>query len=317
MTYCRRMLSCRELIERHPAILEDRHGLAFTGYTPFPTIIDALNKSGVVMLRGALPPKELKLCRRNFERFAKRLGRGATGDPTSDEGPSAEWATGEREEGSWHRPWIVRDRDDAPAAAVIAMLLRSWAWKVVETVCGSTDIVLLLASCAARHAIDKQLPVGAHQDCKVVSPDIPFSIWVPLHDVVPLRTSGLGFIVPPPNEMLPTLPHGDIGADYVAERVAGAWTPTYRAGDLTLHTKLSPHFTTGYGTRSDRYSFEIRAMAWADAPELLQDPAIYVRRRADGAPVVVQTRCSGDTRAQAFVARTALLAARGLSAGFA
>ncbi len=133
---------------------------------------------------------------------------------------------------------------------------------MLETVCGSTDVVLLLGSCAAPHAIDKQLPIGAHQDCKVVSPDIPFSIWVPLHDVVPLRTSGLGFIVPPPNEMLPTLPHGDIGADYVAERKAGAWTPTYRAGDLTLHTKLSPHFTTGYGTRSDRYSFEERAVAW-------------------------------------------------------
>jgi hypothetical protein len=58
-------------------------------------------------------------------------------------------------------------------------------------------------------------------------------------------------------------------------------------------------------------------MAWADAPELLQDPAIYVRRRADGAPVVVQTRCSGNTRAQAFVAKTALLAAKGLSGGFA
>ena len=317
MAYFRRMLTCRELLERHPAILDDRHGLAFTGYTPFPTIVDALHRSGVVMLRGALPPKELRPCRRSFERFAKNSGRTVAADPTGDEGPSAEWAAGEREDGSWHRPWIVRDRDDAPAAAVIALLLRSWVWKVVETVCGSTDIVLLLASCAARHAIDKELPIGAHQDCKVVSPDIPFSIWVPLHDVVPLRTSGLGFITPPPDHMLPTLPHGDIGADYVAERAEGAWVPTYQAGDVTMHTKMSPHFTTGYGTRSDRFSFEIRAMAWADAPELLQDPAIYVRRRADGAPVIVQTKCSGDTRAQAFVAKTALLAATGLSTGFA
>lgn len=28
MTYCRPMLSCRELIEHYPAILEDRHGLS-------------------------------------------------------------------------------------------------------------------------------------------------------------------------------------------------------------------------------------------------------------------------------------------------
>src|SRR5262245_45624933 len=125
-------LTCRALIERFPATLRDRRGLAFTGYTPFPEVVAGLDRDGVVMLRGALSAKELRLCHRSFRHFAATLNN-------------------ESASGSWHDPWAVRFRDDAPAAAVIAMLLRSWAWKVVETICGSTDVVLLLASCIARH----------------------------------------------------------------------------------------------------------------------------------------------------------------------
>jgi hypothetical protein len=315
-SYCPTVLTCRELIKQQRAILEDRHGLALSGDTPFPTILDTFARSGVVILRHALPPKELRPCRRAFEHFVKGLGRKNGVSQFDDEGASPEWSAGERETGSWHRPWAVRHGSEVPAASVISLLLRSWAWKVVERICGSTDLVLLLSFCVARHAIDCDLPIGAHQDCRVVSPDIPLSIWIPLHDVTPGKTSGLGFVIPAPDRMLPAMPNGDVGQDYVAERLSGVWVPTYRAGDLSLHTKFSPHFTTGYATRSHRYSLEIRAMARANAPDHLQDPAICVGRRPDGAPVVVQTNCSHQSRSQVFVAQTALLVAKGIATHF-
>ena len=96
MTDCHQTLTCRELLERRLAILEDRHGLDFTRYTPFPTIVDALHRSGGVMLRGALPSKELRPRRRNFEQFAETLGRSVAADSAGNEGPGPERATGER-----------------------------------------------------------------------------------------------------------------------------------------------------------------------------------------------------------------------------
>jgi hypothetical protein len=303
-------VSCRELITRHPAVQQDRYGLSFEPRAAVPEIQSALSRFGVVMLRGALPAKTLPPCRRSFRRFTHALGRTAkhwrwhwgTSELARDEGPSPEWADGETDTGSWHRPWVVRDWNRAPAAVILSALLKSQAWHIVEAVCGTTDIAILLAYCAARHAIDTDLAVGAHQDAKVVSPDIPFSIWVPLHGIRPGQNSGLGFFVPAPDQVLPTLPHNDVGPEYAMANLEKAWVPRYEPGDLTIHTKYSPHFTTGYGTRSDRYSFEIRAMAWDAARSEDQDPAIYVRRRPDGVPVIVQTRCSRDAGAHGFVA---------------
>jgi hypothetical protein len=68
-----------------------------------------------------------------------------------------------------------------------------------------------------------------------------------------------------------------------------------------IRTKNYPHFTTGFGIRSDRYSFEIRAMARAAASPDHLDPAIYIGRR-EGIPVVTGTNCSPGTGAREFLA---------------
>jgi hypothetical protein len=296
-----------ELLTTHPEICGDRHRLSFSNVTPPGVVEDALHSDGAVMLRSALPPNVLRSARRAFRRFAHRLneprspfdrlGSGQSGD----EGPASQWSLGEGDTGSWHRPWVVRAWNRRPAAAVIMSLMDSWAWRVVERLCGSTDIAILLGFCIARHAIDEEAGVGAHQDAKVVSPEIPFSIWVPLQNVAPGHTSGLGFVVPSPPGLLPTLPHGDIGADHVLDNVAGVWVPTYRTGDMTIHAKFAPHFTASFGTKSDRYSIEIRAMARDAAPIASQDPAIYVARR-NGVPTIIGTNCSAGTRAHDFLA---------------
>ena len=44
------------------------------------------------------------------------------------------------------------------------------------------------------------------------------------------------------------------------DNLAAAWVPTYQSGDFTIHSCHTPHFTTGYGTASHRYSVEIRAI---------------------------------------------------------
>jgi len=303
-----------DLIARHPEVQQDRHGLAFSSQAAASEIAGALSRFGVVMLRGALPADSLPACREIFHRFTRSLGgrrrwpawRGLGGD----EKPDAQWSGGELDSGSWHKLWVVRDGNHRPAAAVISTLLKSWAWPVVEEISGTTDIALLLRAGMARHGIDKHLGVGAHQDAKVVAPDIPFSIWIPLHDVTPGQNSGIGFVVEPPDCILPTLPHNDVGPDYVLSRLEKMWLPTYRAGDITIHTKYSPHFTTGYGTLSDRYSLEIRAMPQQTAPSNHLDPALYIGRR-NGVPAITGTGCLPGTAARGFLASSARLAKTG------
>jgi len=159
---------------------------------------------------------------------------------------------------------------------------------------------VLLKFCTARHSIDKLLGVGAHQDAKVVDPEVPLSIWIPLQDIEPGAHSGLGFVVPHPKEILATLPHNDVGADYVLRDLTRLWIPAYQIGDLTIHSRLSAHFTTGYGTLSDRYSLEIRAMPRRLAPSAHLDPAISVARRG-GVPTIVEAASSAAVGAQAFL----------------
>lgn len=241
----------------------------------------ALARCGVIMLRNALPAALLPACCTSFELFARSLGR-------------------EPSEGSWHAPWHVQHRQHLPAATIISALLRSWAWPVVEEICGSTDITVLLSFCTARHMIDKPLAAGAHQDATAVAPDLPFALWIPFHAVTPRQNSGLGFITPAPAQVLPAPSHNDVGPDYVLANFHKAWVPRYAPGDLTIHTNLSPHFTTGYGTQTDRYSLEIRAMAREAAPAQYQDPAIHVGRQ-NGEAAVVGTACSPGVDAQRFL----------------
>ena len=234
------------------------------------------------MLRKVIAPALLATCRDSFDRFTHAL-------------------KDEDEDGSWHSPWSIRTGGHLPAASLISAVLQSWAWPVVEKICGSTDITVLLGFSTARHVVDKALGVGAHQDATAVTPELPFALWIPLQEVTPRQTAGLGFITPAPTKILPTLHHNDVGSDYVLENFSRAWVPHYAAGDLTVHTSLSPHFTTGYGTETDRYSLEIRALARDRAPLQFQDPALHVGRR-DGKVTVVGTSCSPGVDAGACLA---------------
>ena len=297
-------MNIRQLVKDHPEILQDRFELSFMHQTSPAEVARALSRHGVVMLRGALPEKTLASCCRSFGRFARSLGKSRW--PTwawgaKDDGPDPEWAKGEADTGSWHKPWTVRHWNRRPAAAVISAMVESWTWPVIEEICGTSDIAVLLGLCLARHAIDVDLGVGAHQDAKGLPPMVPFSIWVPLHDVTPRFNSGLGFVVGPPNSVLPTLPHGDIGPDYVLENIDKVWVPAYRTGDLTIHTNHMPHFTTGYGTRSDRYSLEVRAMSREAAPWTFHNPSVYVARRC-GVPAITGMHCELPVRANGFLA---------------
>jgi hypothetical protein len=275
-------MNIRELIEQHPAVTRDRHELTFTAWDAPEAGAEAFSQHGVVMLRGAMPATALLPGHLAFHRFARTQGE----DPY----------------GSWHRPWAVRYWHYRPTATVISRLVRSWAWGMVERLCGSSDIAILLSLCMARHAIDRDLGVGAHQDAQGLPPVVPFSMWLPLHGVVPGRKSGLGFVTDPPGRLLPVPPGSDLdlGDRVVLDNLDSVWVPTYQSGDLTIHDRYTPHFTTGYGTGSHRYSIEIRAMARDAAPEALQDPTVYVGRR-DGVPEVVDSHCSAGLHAHEFL----------------
>jgi len=270
------------------------------------------------MLRGALPPEKLEECRETFRRFISALVRKDRASDSRDSAlalddrPNPEWDKGETEFGSWHLPWIVRHLGHSPTADVLSELVKSWAWPVIEEICGSKDIVVMFGLCVARHNIDRELFVGVHQDATAVSPEVPMSIWIPLHEVAPGRHSGLGFIAPAPNDILPANPNNDVGVDYVSNNVGNVWVPHYHAGDLTIHSKLSPHFTTGYGTQSDRYSLEIRLWARDDSLSKYCDPSMRIVRR-NGVPVVVETKCSMGVGAQGFLASAALHAMQATS----
>ncbi|MBI2742174.1 MAG: hypothetical protein HYX38_37245 [Rhodospirillales bacterium] len=270
-----------ELLDLHPDVQNELPEQSFTEGAAPVLAAAALSRCGVIMLRSALPATILPACCASFEQFARSLG-------------------GESDAGSWHAPWRVQHHQHLPAATIVSALLRSWAWPVVEKICGSTDIVVLLGLCTARHMVDKPLVAGAHQDATAVAPELPFALWIPLHAVTPRRNSGLGFITPAPQRVLPTLPHNDVGTEYVLANFHNAWVPSYAPGDLSIHTNLSPHFTTGYGTRTDRYSLEIRAMARDAAPPKYQDPAIHVGRR-NGEVTVVGTSCSPGVDAGHFL----------------
>src|SRR5437762_4388608 len=227
-------MNIRELIEQHPAVTRHRHELTFTAQDAPEAGAEAFSQHGVVMLRDAMPAMALLPSRFAFHRFARTLG--GTHWPwdwcfaCTDDGPGPQWAAGEDHYGSWHRPWAVRYWHYRPTATVISRLVKSWAWGVVERLCGSSDIAILLSLCLARHAIDRDLGVGAHQDAQGLPPVVPFSIWLPLHGVAPGRKSGLGFVTDPPGRLLPVPPGSDLdlGDRVVLDNLDSVWVPTYR-----------------------------------------------------------------------------------------
>jgi hypothetical protein len=291
-------MNFKELVESHPEIMRDRHALSFSEQRGPAEIAAAFARSGVVMLKGALAPETLATCAEAFRRFV--IHSSEAKDGLARAGHRLQTGDDETSAGSWHSPWTVRDHDRFPAAVIISALLKSWTWDVVEEICGSSHLAIVLKFCTARHGIDRPLGVGAHQDAKVVAPDLPLSIWIPLHQIVPRLNSGLGFVVPDPGRVLPTLPHNDVGPEYVLGDPARLWIPPYATGDLTIHSKFAPHFTTGYGTLSDRFSLEIRATPRSALPSRHEDPAICVSRR-NGIPTIVEARSSAGSAAQGFL----------------
>ena len=281
-------MNYQELLERHPEITQDRHTLSFTRQASPVDIAAAYAQFGVVQLREALPPDMLAA---EGEALRRYLAPQRTAVDRSGQ---------EAYGGSWHAPWSLGEHGRYPAAIVIAAVVRSWIWDVVENLCGSSHIVLLLKWCTVRQSIDRPLGVGAHQDAKVVAKDVPFSLWIPFNRIIPGKNSGLGFVMPAPDGLLPTQPHGDVGADYVLKDPSKLWIPSYAIGDLTIHSRFSAHFTTGYGTGAERLSLERRAMARAQAPEKYVDPSVYISRR-QGIPTIIEVRRSDNVPADDFL----------------
>jgi hypothetical protein len=314
-------LNFREFVDKHPEILADRHKLSFTRDSDPKALASQFRESGVIMLRDVIPTDALRQCREAFGKFVATLARtdrdadlrGANNPLAVDDGPSAHWDKGEEESGSWHPPWVVRHKDRAPTAIVLGEFIRSWAWPVIEAICDSKEIVVMFGLCLARHRIDEDLPLGVHQDSTAVNPDVPLSIWIPLGEVAPRRHSGLGFIVPSPGHPLPADDDNDVGMQYVVDNLDKVWVPHYQPGDLTVHSRFSPHFTTGYGTHSERYSLEIRLWAKEDRLMKYYDPSLWVSRR-NGVPVVIETKCSLGIGAHGFLASTALQVMHGATA---
>jgi hypothetical protein len=302
-----------EVAAQHPEMLRPRADLSFSRGSDPGAVAQQWRQSGVVMLREVLSPEMLAGCRRTFDQFietaikkngdAQPHGNGSV--PAFDNGPGPEWANGETIHGSWHAPWTIRHAGQIPMATVLSELITSWAWPVIEEICQSKDIMVMFGLCLGRHNIDQPLLVGAHQDATAVNADVPLSIWIPLQEVVPTRHSGLGFVVPSPEQVLAAEPNNDVGSSYFMSQLGNMWIPRYQAGDLTIHSKFSPHFTTGYGTMTDRYSLEIRLWARDDALLKYCDPSMRINR-LDGVPVVTETRCSPGVRAHGFVVSTAL-----------
>jgi hypothetical protein len=289
-----------DLFKDRPDILADRPGASFEKKAEPSEIAAALGSSGVVLLHGALSWWTLWSCHRIFRRFVGDLSgkprlpawhSGYENILAKDDWPDIKGDDVETDSGSAHMPWIVRDYNRSPAAMVIAALLKSWTWPVVEALCKSSDIAILLSFCLARHTIDKAGASAAKQDARSVGPDIPFTIWIPFQAIALGRNPGLGFMTGPP-------PRGALPA--VAADSKDLWIPTYRTGDISIHGLYTPYFTTCSGVPSDSYSLEIRAMAREAAPLDDQDPAIYVGRR-DGKPAVVGANCSDARHAKGFV----------------
>jgi hypothetical protein len=281
-------MNFKTLLERHPELVVDRHNLSFTRHTASADIAGVYGREGVVLLKAALPAEAVASAECGFRHFMQTASSAAVAQPSSN----------------WFSPWLVRNDNRFPAAEILAAVVRSWVWDVVEDICRSSQIVLLLKFCTARRGVDDALGVGGHQDAKVVEQSVPLSLWIPLQEIVPGRCSGLGFVVPHPDHVLPTLAHDDVGADCLLREPGNLWLPHYAPGDLSIHSRFCIHCTTGFGTRTDRYSLEVRAMAQALAPADHLDPALYVARR-NGLPTFVRAYASPEKQADEFLTSAA------------
>lgn len=286
-----------EFIGTFPQTLLDRRGLscALDDNQSPEQLARRFAQNGVLLFRNVLPASLIRSLIERCLAFGARLQNSAP-PPANGRNVAAAYR-----EGAGNYLWECQIDDEYFLAPLIPALIRSSFWAAVEAICGSRNIVILLSLCIVRHMIDESLGLGAHQDAVGFGDDVPFSIWIPLQDVRPGACSGLGFVAPPPTEIVPHKNNKDIGEDYLLDRVEDAWLPTYDVGDLSIHHNLTPHFTTGFGTNAERFSVEVRCMSMEAAPDRLQDPAMYVARRDGGVPMIVKSRASEGNMANGYL----------------
>jgi len=129
-------MNFNDLVESHPEIMRDRHALSFSQQRRPADIAGAFSRLGVVMLKNAVSPEPLETCTEVFQRFV-HSPEAALGMAPSER-RRRRGASGERDSGSWHSPWAVRDGDYFPAAVIMSAVIGSWIWDVVEEICRSS-----------------------------------------------------------------------------------------------------------------------------------------------------------------------------------
>ena len=121
-------MNYKALIENQPEVVDDRHSLSFS-HQHFPRdIAQAFSRFGVVMLKERSAPM-LKSCLDAFRSFVH--------SSTANRAES-------HARGGQGQPWLVRCGNFYPAATVISAVINSWTWNVVEELCQSSNIVVLL-----------------------------------------------------------------------------------------------------------------------------------------------------------------------------
>ncbi len=287
-----------EFIAAFPQTLLDRRGLSCAlgdGQSP-EQLLRRFAQNGVLLFRNVLPAPLIRSLLERCLAFGARL-QNSPPPPANGRDIAAAYR-----DGIGNYLWEMQVDNEYFLAPLIPALLRSWIWPAIEAIVGSQNIVILLSLCITRHMIDESLGLGAHQDAVALPGAVPFSIWIPLQDVRPGSCAGLGFVTPPPAGLLPRQHHIDVGEDYLLGRADDVWLPTYGVGDLSIHHNLTPHFTTGFGTKTERFSVEIRCMSMETAPNRLQDPAMYVLRRDSGEPTIFKTGASVGNIANGYLA---------------
>lgn len=282
-----------EYLDRHPEVRVDRAGAVHgRGQSP-EAVAESFCRTGVALLRQAIPASTLEGVRTRLDRQTLEiLRRFEAGERTRDVTAFLE--------GQGSFLWTLKDHEYF-LRNLIPDLARSWAWPVIEAICGSRRIVVLVSFCFMRRVVDQRLGVGAHQDAVGFETDLPVSIWMPLHPVVVGQRSGLGFVTGATQEIVPHI-ESNMGEAYVFAHEGQVWLPDYEVGDLSIHGMYTPHCTTGFGTGRDRYSLEVRCVAEEVAPLYLQDPAVVIDGRGGvGSATIAAMRVTEGHPGEAFM----------------
>ena len=233
-----------DLVESHPEVVRDRYALSFSKQRAPAEIADSFSRFGVVMLKNALAPELLETCAGVFRRFVQSFRTGTGHSSPANAGACKGWVAkqtagagtvpGRCGTGIIFPPQPSCRRSSGPG---YGMLSRKFAARRTSSFCSSgapLGAASTSRSASARTRMQKSWPLPflsqfgfrCRKSCRAMN-------------------SGLGFVVPGPDRLLPTLPHDDVGPEYVLSDLARLWIPPYAVGDLTIHSRFSPHFTTG------------------------------------------------------------------------